>query len=196
MTGPECMYWDSCIFIRYLTNSPNDRVDDIARYISDAKKGDRKIYFSTISYAEIRQEHLRKRGFGTIQEFFSDFDRAFSPIEPSPNILIAAGQIRGIAPVNPSDPKTDRHRVIGTPDAIHLMTCLHARDVLKIDGIVFHTFDAGRGKNWEGKCVPLINFERWYPSSMRVGHIAKVCELERTEPIYPEGDLLSGNLDG
>jgi predicted nucleic acid-binding protein len=192
MTGPEHIYWDSCVFIRYLTENPNDYLDDIARYITDARKGIRKIYFSTICYAEIRQRFLRKTKFPSIQQFFADFSGAFIPIDPNPNILIAAGEIRDVEPVNPSDPSTDRHRVIGTADAVHLMTCLHLRDVLGVSEVVFHSFDAGRGSTWEGKCVPIIGFERWYPPELRAGHIARVCSLPRSEPIYPEEDLLSG----
>ena len=192
MTGPENIFWDSCVFIRYLTEEPSDYIDDIARYITDARNGNRKIYFSTIAYVEIRQRFLKRSGYDSIRKFFFDFGRAFLPIEPSPNILISAGEIRDITPINPSNATTDHPRVIGTPDAIHLMTCLHVRDVLGVSDVVFHTFDKGKGRNWEGKCVPLLEFERWYPTEMRSGHIDKVCNLTRTQPDYPEEDLLSG----
>lgn len=189
MNGPEHMFWDSCVFLRYLTENPSDYVDDIARFISDAQRGDRKIYYSTICYTEIRPGYL-KRQYSDIHELFKAWGRNFIPIEPNPNILIAAGEVRDVLPVNPSDPNTKTNRVIGTPDAIQLMTCLHLRDVLGVDDVVFHSFDKGRSTSWEGKCVPIIGFERWYPEEKRNGHIGDICSLPRAEPAHPDKDLL------
>ena len=72
------------------------------------------------------------------------------------------------------------------------MTCLHLREVAGVADIVFHTFDEGKNKNWEGRCVPLIGFERWYPDQMRTGRIAEVCSLRRERPKHPQPDLVTG----
>ncbi len=190
---PENIFWDSCVFFRFLTENPKELVDDIARYITDARDGRRKIYFSTIAYAEISQKALSKKRYKSIEDFFNSWSRTFIPIDPNPNILIKAGQLRDTESVNPSDPKIkeERKRVIGIPDAIHLTTCLYLRDVLGISDIVFHTFDAGRGKTSGGRCVPLIGFGRWYPEDQRTPHIKKVCELPIEKPVYPDPDLVT-----
>lgn len=44
---------------------------------------------------------------------------------------------------------------------IHLMTYIQARDVPRLDDIIFHTFDDGKGKNWEGNCFLLLIFHEW-----------------------------------
>ena len=195
MSKPEHMFWDSCVFFRYLTSSPTEFVDDIARFITDAKAGKRKIYFSTIAYVEISQEALTTGGYDTIRQFFDDWGRAFIPIEPNPNILIEAGELRDAKPVDPSNPRINTKRKIGTPDAIHLMTCLYARDVLGLSDIVFHSFDTGRGATWEGKCIPMLGFERWYPNEHRARQINRVCDLPREQPLYPDADLLTGSVN-
>jgi hypothetical protein len=162
-TDPKNMFWDSCVFIRYITESPQDYVNDIEQYIKDARERKRTIYFSTLVYTEIRPRFFRQ---GNIHDFFDDLTGMFVPVDPTPNIFITAGAMRDIDSTNPADPNGPR-RVIGTPDSIHLATCLHLRDILGIADIVFHTFDDGKGKNWEGRCVPLLSFERWYPQSRR-----------------------------
>jgi hypothetical protein len=142
------------------------------------------LYFSTFTFVEIRQNSLKKKGVLSVRDFFKDMASAFIPIEPNPNILIAAGELRDAEPTNPSDAKTQNKRVIGSVDAIHLMTCCYARDVLGIDGIIFHTFDEGRGKSWEGKCVPIIGFEKWFPPATRTPRVTEVCNLPRSKPIH------------
>ncbi|MGH2510246.1 MAG: type II toxin-antitoxin system VapC family toxin, partial [Ktedonobacteraceae bacterium] len=178
MAPPKNLFWDSCVFIRYLTRQPTDFLADIDQYVAEAKGTDRKyiIHCSTLVFVEIRPRFLKKTGFGTAAEFMSDLGSAFAPFDPNPNILSYAGALRDHEPVNLGNPKSDKPatRSIGTPDAIHLATCLYLRDVAGVSDIVFHTFDEGKGKTWEGKCVPIIGFEKWFPPDRRVQEVADV----------------------
>lgn len=184
------LFWDSCIFIRYVCGDESaDHFQDIARYIDDVKSGKRKVYFSTITYAEMRQDFFKGSPFGSIKDFFSDMGSNFIPIEPGPNILIATGELRSSKSTNPGDPNPPKQRSIATPDAILLMTCLYARDALGIDDIVFQTTDEGKGKNWYGKSIPIIGFERWYPEATRTERVREVCSLSREKPLHPEPTL-------
>jgi len=179
------MCWDSCVFIRYLTQSPPDCVSDIDQYIQDVQANKRTVYFSSLVYTEIRPRFLRHRGILSIQDFFADLGATFTAIDPNPNILMMAGEMRDIDTANPSDPNT-KGRVLGTPDSIHLATCLYLRDILGVSDVVFHTFDDGKGSNWEGRCVPLLSFQNWYPNSSRPQVIQDVCNLPRRPPLYPQ----------
>lgn len=148
MSDLKNLLWDSCVFIRYLSAPEGtDLLDDISRFIDDAKAKPKRctIYYSSIVFAEIRPRYLKAGGYGTIQDFMDDLGSNFIPIEPNPNILIAAGELRDARSVNPSDSKIKNSREFGTADAIHLMTCVYARDVLGISDIVFHTLDEGKG---------------------------------------------------
>lgn len=183
------LFWDSCVFIRYLTGQIGDPYfEEIAHYVDEAKAGGWTIHFSTIAFAEIRPKHLRKKGFFSISDFLADLGGAFIPIDPNPNIMIDAGELRDANAVNPSDPNisADEVRVVGTADAIHLCTCIYAKDVLGITDIVFHTLDEGKGKSWEGKCIPLLTFEDWYPAALRPPKIKDACDLIRKRPLHPQ----------
>lgn len=189
MTIGENLFWDSCVFIRYLTGEDGQPCyEDICRFVEEAKSSKWKIHYSTIVYTEIRYESFKAAGYGSIMDLFSDLGTNFNPIEPNPNILIAAGELRSSKSTNPADPNLPASREIGTPDAIHLTTCLYARDVLGIEDIVFHTFDRGKGKGWEGRTVPIIGFECWFPEP-RSERVSDVCSLTRIEPVHPEPTL-------
>ena len=188
MNSPH-LFWDSCVFIRYITgDTEGDCFSDICRFVDEARAGKRKIYFSTMAFAEIRQEFLMQAEYGSIQEFFADLGSSFIPIDANPNILIAAGELRSAKSTNPQYPDKSG-RPIGTADAVMLTSCLFARDVLGISDIVFHSFDTGSGKSWEGRCVPLVGFERWFPATGRAPRVAQVCGLPRSLPIHPEPQL-------
>lgn len=119
------VYWDTCVFYCYLTGVPAPMLAEVIELINDARDGRVKIHCSTITFAEIRQSALKQKGYESIQEFFSDFKGAFYPVDPNPNIMIRAGELKSVHPINPSDANPPTQRVIGTPDAIHLMTCLY-----------------------------------------------------------------------
>jgi hypothetical protein len=190
-SDPINVFWDSCIFIRYITETPKDRLQDIHDFLADAQgKGTkrRNIYYSTIVYSEIRPRYFKDSKYGSLEEFFASFGSSFNPIDPNPNILIGAGELRDAVPIDPSNGNAS-NRSIGTPDAIHLITCLYLRDVLGVSDIIFHSFDTGRGKTWEGKCVPIVGFEKWFPESSRTPRVMDVCALQRCEPLHPQPRL-------
>lgn len=188
------LFWDSCVFIRYITNDVNaPYFGDIAKFVDEVKARKRQIYYSTISLAEFRQEYFDGSAFGSIQDFFDDMGSACLPIEPNPNIMISVSELRSAKSTNPSDPKVTG-RAIATPDAIVMMTALYARDALGIDDIVLHSTDEGKGKNWSGKSVPIIGFESWYPEATRTDRVKDICGLAREKPQHPEPDLFRGNV--
>ncbi len=176
------LFWDSCIFIRFLTRSDEGNWNVLNRLLREAKKGERRIFFSTVAFTEIRPRYLKEGGYDSIHQLFADFRGAFEPIDPTPDIYIRAGELRDAKAVNPNPKEPETKRVIGTADAIHLMTCLYVRDVRKISDVVFQTYDDGKGATWEGKCIPLLSFDRWFPISDRTRRVSEVCSLERSTP--------------
>ncbi len=183
------LYWDLCVFWCYLTGNPSQYLAEVTEIVIDAKNKKHMIHCSTITFAEIRQEALAKKGYGTVFDFFADFEGAFYPFDPNPNIMAAAGELKSASSVHPSNDRRAKQRVIGTADAIHLMTCLYIRDVIGMTDIVFHTFDNGKGETWEGKCVPLLTFEQWFPANDRPHRVLEVCALKRVLPQHEQPRL-------
>jgi hypothetical protein len=188
------LFWDTCIFIRYLTNDVDaPHFNDIAKFVADAKAGNRQIYYSTISLAEFRQEYFDGSKFGSIQDFFADMGSACLPVEPNPNIMMAVSELRSAKSTNPSDPKI-AGRIIATPDAIVMMTAAYTRDTLGVGDLILQSTDEGKGKSWAGKTVPIVGFEKWYPEATRTDRVKEICALPREKPNHPEPDLFGGNV--
>lgn len=98
-----------------MTRSPIELTADLDQFVQDARDGTVRIFYSTVVYTEFRPRYFKGSKYGEISAFFSDFRRAFYPIEPNPNILMWSGRLRDADPVNPSDPKIaeDYKRKIG-----------------------------------------------------------------------------------
>lgn len=186
------LFWDSCVLIRYFLNDPSaPYFKDIRRYVNEAKNGRQpkwRIHFSTLTFAEIKHEHF-KGEHGSIHDFIDDLGAAFSPIDPNPNILIGAGALRSSAITYPRGHE-ESSRVVSTPDAIILMSAVYLQAHLGVKDLTVHTLDEGKGKNWSGKCIPLIGFEKYYPPESRTETVQQVCALNKSFPSHPQPDLL------
>ncbi len=183
--GPN-LFWDSCVLTRYLTESPPDHVSDISKFIAEAREGKFKIWISTILYVEVRPSQLRKKAYGSIEDLISAFEGAFFPIGPTPTILLRAARLRDYSYQRQAPQPGERKRVLTVPDAIHLATCLYVKEALGISDIKFHTFDDGRGSNYEEKAVSLLRFEEYASHLTSDPDVAAVCALERTKPTHPQ----------
>lgn len=196
----ENLFWDTCVFIRYFVGDASQpHFSDICRFVEEARAGKRKIHFSTITLAEFNQNHFQGGDYGSVRDFLEDMGSACVPIEPNPNIMIASGELRSAKATDPGRPSKPTNRVISTPDAIMLMSCIYARDALGISDIVLHSTDEGKHPNWAGKCIPIIGFDWWYPDATRTDRVKEVCSLAREKPIHPEpqleGIIIRGNFD-
>jgi hypothetical protein len=192
VTRPKNIFWDSCCFIRLVTRNPTELLGDMEHYIQDSRQGIVMIHYSTVAYTEMRPRYFVGSRYGTIEEFFAHWGSAFHPFDPNPNILIAAGRLRDAEPVNPFPKAVEpTNRRVGAADAIQLATCLFLRNIGN-DDIVFHTFDEGKGStSHEGKPLPIIGFERWFPEGQRTQLVTDVCNLPRCKPEHPTPDLVT-----
>jgi predicted nucleic acid-binding protein len=178
------LFWDSCCFIAFLEN--NTKAYDVAsleQYLDEAKNGQVVIYTSTIALAEVRPSFLKKKSIGSFADFVSDLNGAVSLIEPSPNIMILAGQLRDF----PYKKANTTSRQLGTPDAIMLASCIYLRDTLGVEIDHFHTYDEGKKRGLEGgKGIPIIGYQEWCEGFAEVAPAAQVVSLSRTQPIHPQ----------
>lgn len=182
------LVWDTCVFGRYLVGDPSYNLSDIESFMTDVRKGERTVYFSTIMLAEIGRP-LAASGKGLdILQFSQSLGANFVGVDPNPVILALAGEIHASVSTNP-DPTQPQRRVVALGDAVHLATALYLQEVMQVQDVMFHTFDRGRGKTWEGRCVPLLGFDRWFPEATRTEAIGRVCSLSRSEPRHPRPSL-------
>jgi predicted nucleic acid-binding protein len=180
---------DSCVLIRYLFENPPELVPDIAKFLDEAKAGQRRIYMSTMVMAEIKPNQLKQKNFQDFQALYDDMQSALFLIGPIPPILMQAARLQDYVYHNTPKAEGENNRVLGGMDAVHLATCLYVRDVLGITDIEFHTFDNGGG-NTKPKNVSLLKFELYSKHVENDPDVKAVCNLPRMMPQHPSPGLV------
>lgn len=187
MTGTTSsnLFWDSCVVIRYLTGNPPDNVADIDLFLSEAKARKRRIFISSMMVAEVKPHQLRLKNYGNFQDLVEAMQDAFTIINPNMNILLQAARLRDHQYYPKEMQANEKKRVMSGMDSVHLATCLFVRDVMQVSDVVFHTFDDGKGKNYEEKAVSLLNFHKFCEHVASDCDVDAVCKLDRCKPIHP-----------
>ena len=179
---PRDLFWDSCVVTRFLTGEPDTGLGAVRTLIDEAVAGKRRIWISTILYAEVRPSQLAKSGFGSIADLIKDLEGAFLPVSPTPNIMLQAARLRDHSYLSAKPQKDEKSRVLTVADAIQFATCLHIRDNRGCPDIRFHTFDDGKMRNYDEKAVSLLRFEQYATRLMSDPDVVAVCELPRARP--------------
>jgi predicted nucleic acid-binding protein len=118
--GFRRQYWDTCLFINYLTNLEKDKADVVHDLLLQAERGKGAsaltIVISNLVIAEVREKA------GNVKERQEKLDRLFDTdwpyLEPHALTGTIAQRAREIGNRFPS---------ITVPDAIHVATALHAK---------------------------------------------------------------------
>lgn len=176
------LFWDSCVVIRFLTGNPDTGLPAMRQLIAEAKAGKRRIWISTILFAEVRPSQLTQAGYNDINALIAEYEGAFLPVGPTPPILLQASRLRDHSYLSKNPQRSEKSRVLTVPDAIHLATCLHIKTSRNCPEIRFHTYDDGRGSNYEEKAVSLLRFHEYATRLMDYPDVVEVCDLPRVRP--------------
>lgn len=135
-------YWDTCLFIAYLKNSPDEQedVDIIDALLRKAKKGENTIVISTLVIAEIRRKSIYdEHHWRIIRDIFYTNRPYLRVVALNPRLADLASTIG------------TQHNTISPADAVHIATALSET----VD--VFYTLD-GRHEHGIRRKGDLLNF--------------------------------------
>jgi hypothetical protein len=178
-------FWDSCTLIRFITQNPPELIGDMSKILDDARSKKRKIWISNILFAEFRPSLLAANSkFTSMDEFISDIEGVLFPIAANMEIVLQAARMRDHVFHRAEDVRqaTEKNRVLTVPDSIQLSTCLFVKEAYGISDIEFHTFDDGKGKNYEDKAVSLLSLENYAEHITTCPEIEAVRNLTRIKP--------------
>lgn len=186
-------FWDSCTLIRHLTQVPPELTADMAKLLDEAKAGKRKIWVSTILFAELTPSHLNERTrYKTVDDLVAEMESVLLPVTPNIEITLRAGRMRRHTFYRPDNERqhNEKNRVMSVPDAIQLATCLFVKEALGVSDIEFHTFDDGKGSNYEEKAVSLLRLDAYAKHITDCPDIEAVRKLDRLKPQFQQSPLV------
>lgn len=184
-TAIKQFYWDTCVFIAHLADERDaygGLIDDIRQFLDEAARGECLIHCSTITIAEITRANCK--GGQDFDEFVQLFGGGIVPLSPDPNTMRLASELRSLIYT-----KTGGQRRLHTADAIHLASALTLMEAYGVSLDAFHTFDAGKRRDPEGKGVPLLGFDLWCEQCKDDPLAQRIINMTRAHPLHPAKEM-------
>lgn len=193
------LFWDSCVFIRYLIGDETARhFDDISRYIDKAKHGKRIIYFSTLPSPKSAKSIFKPPSLAASRTFLRTWaqvsfrsSRTQTSLSRPANCVAPRVQIRAIQIRQRNGRYRRRTRYFSSP-AFLCETC----SAFRISRSKQRTKAKARvGRGAASRCSALsAGFQNRGERLM----VSQVCSLVREAPMHPEpmleGIVISGRF--
>lgn len=147
------VYWDSCIFLALIKDEKREagEMEELEAVALAMESGNLTIMTSTITRVEVLSAHMNEEQENTFARLCQS-DKV-NLIAPDTRITNLASDLR-------SHYVHQGHRILSTPDAIHLATAIN------YNATAFHTFDS-KGRKGTLGLIPL--------SGDVAGHALEIC---------------------
>jgi predicted nucleic acid-binding protein len=134
MTGNQIIYWDSCIFIAYLTNEQRDVSDQVGirELVTQFDMGQIDLVTSTITITEVLECKIEDENYKLFKSLFSR--KNFRLIDVTKRIAEISHEIRNYH-------IKEYSQNLKTPDCLHLATAIYT------NCNSFYTFDGIANNN-------------------------------------------------
>jgi predicted nucleic acid-binding protein len=135
-------YWDSCLFINFLTRQDQEKADTVAALIERARRETFRILVSTLVIAEVRpSDEYSQASREIVEEIFATNRPYIQFAAPTRSIATRARELGA------------ENRQLTVPDCIHLATAM------ELEADVFFTWDGDRD-NVLRRSRGLLRFDR------------------------------------
>lgn len=143
------------MLLKHANNDSGDASEDVERILNEAAYGRRKLWVSSILYAELRPSAFRPSGrFPNLDRFVAYVSGLTTTVSPTPETMLRAARLRDLTWTRSPDlrAKDEKPRYMSLGDSIHLATALWVKEALDLgDELEFLTFDDGKSKTGEAE---------------------------------------------
>jgi len=197
VSGSKSHFLDTNVLLKHANNDSGDASEDIERILAEAAHGQRKLWVSSILYAELRPSAFIPSGrfpnLDRLAVYISGISQIVSPI---PDTMLRAARLRDLTWVRSPDlrARDEKPRYLTLGDSIHLATALWVKEALDIgDELEFLTFDDGKAKTNEAedgkKSLSMLRLQDYTYDIADNPDVMAVVALKRIKPLLANPTL-------
>ena len=184
-------FLDTNVLLKHANNDSGEASEDIERILNEAAYGQRKLWVSSVLYAEFRPSVFIPGGrFPNLERFVAYVSGVTTTVSPSPETMLRAARLRDLTWIRPPDirARNERARFMTLGDSIHLATALWVKEALDIgDELEFLTFDDGNSKTGEAedgkRALSMLRLQDYTYDIADNPDVMAVVALKRIKPL-------------
>ena len=184
-------FLDTNVLLKHANNDSGDASEDIERILTEAAYGQRKLWVSSVLYAEFRPSAFIPSGrFPNLDRFVAYVSGVTTTVSPTPETMLRAARLRDLKWIRPPEIRAEkeRSRFMTLGDSIHLATALWVKEALDIgDELEFLTFDDGNSKTGEAedgkRALSMLRLQDYTYDIADNPDVMAVVALKRIKPL-------------
>jgi hypothetical protein len=180
------------VLLRHANGDSNFDSGDIARILEEAALGKRRIWVSSVIFAEFRPKSFVPGKFRNLDEFVRYIRQIAETVSPTPDAMLMAARLRDVRWERHADKRqaTEKPKCMTLGDAIHIASALWVKEALDVQDLEFLTFDDGRSSSDEldpeTKSLSILSLEDYTSDMGDNPDVRAVVGLRRLKPILPD----------
>lgn len=176
------------VLLRHAWAESGDSERDLETILTEAATGKRRLWVSSILFAELRPSAFVPGRFPTLNELVRYLRSIATFVTPDPNSMLRAGRLRDVkwqrpAPLRRPDEKP---RFLSMIDAIQLASALWVKETAGVADLEFLAFDDRAADDPEnGTRLSLLRLQDYMDDMAIDSDVMAAVRLARAEPVLP-----------
>jgi predicted nucleic acid-binding protein len=182
-------FLDTNVLIRHANRDSGNCENDIQTILSDAVAKRRRLWVSSILFAELRQSSFAPNGvFANVNDLARYIHSVADVVAPDAATGLRAARLRDVKWLRSRNRMpNEQPRCMSLGDALHVCCALWVKENLKVDDLDFLTFDDGRSQTSEldphTKSLSLLRLDEYTYNINSDTDVRAVLSLKRSRPL-------------
>lgn len=175
------------VLLRHACGGSADSERDVETILTEAALGKRRLWVTSILFAELRPSTFVRGPFQTIAEFANYIRGIATFVTPDPNTMLRVARLRDVEWRRPAALRKpgEKPRFMSLVDALQIASALWVKEALAIADLEFLAFDELKSDHAEagGWRMSLLRLQDYTEAAPVSSDVLAAVELTRVEPV-------------
>jgi hypothetical protein len=174
------------VLLRHARAESGNSERDLETILTEGATGKRRLWVSSLMFAELRPSAFVPGQFPTLREFVRYLRSIATFVTPDPNAMLRAGRLRDVKWQRPAALRRpdEKPRFLSMIDAIQLASALWVKETAGVDDLEFLAFDDGAADDPEdGARLSLLRLQDYMDDMAIDSDVMAAVRLARAEPV-------------
>jgi hypothetical protein len=175
------------VLLRHACGGSADSERDVETILTEAALGKRRLWVTSILFAELRPSTFVRGPFQTIAEFANYIRGIATFVTPDPNTMLRVARLRDVEWRRPAALRKpgEKPRFMSLVDALQIASALWVKEALAIADLEFLAFEELKSDDAEagGRRMSLLRLQDYTEAAPVSSDVLAAVELTRVEPV-------------
>ncbi|MGB7975725.1 MAG: hypothetical protein WCF81_15575 [Roseiarcus sp.] len=173
------------VFLRHASGASGEAEEHIDRILTQAAVAKRRVWISSMLFAELRPSMFAPGGFNTFHEFTRCIRSLATLVTPDPSTMLRVGRLRDANWQRPADLRgaDEKPRMMSFTDAVQIASALWVKEAGGVADLRFLMFDdLSSNEAKSGSRLSLLRLQDYAQDARANSDVMAAVQLTRIQP--------------